>query len=486
MSFTQTVQSLPENAGISLKINDTYEILIDVEDYLKITQSSRKFSNFSPDQKDYPFFYRNANQVSYLEYLYIFNPSNVNYVFLNGNKYDIRRNNVRIFHQAHNFVCENYHVLEYIQGHYMTTGVDAYILKNPKWKIFDERKNSHFYLMYCEPNAFTKLCEDGLQLIYEFERIVNGKVLSFEQNLPSSSSSDSFSSQMQMKRSRTFEHEEETNEEIIENQCEETEEKRESTEIIYTDATFRHISPIVSSRFVPSVEERNECQKITFYKNPSGYVVGKTHPTDLYIHQILTKCYRNGRGTNNLSVDHIDRNPLNNQLENLRIANREIQEQNKACNEKGGKRKRMYCAQELPEGITQSMMRKFVNYNSEIYDKQNNKTREFFRVEHPLLKKIWSSSKSNAVPILEKLAAANKVAEDLELGILPEVEVPKTPKYVSLKTMANGETFLVFDMKQKDGKRLNLRKKMPMNFNLEEQIEYFRAEIQRKYDGFTI
>ena len=127
-------------------------------------------------------------------------------------------------------------------------------------------------------------------------------------------------------------------------------------------------------------------------------------------------CYGNGKGTKNISVDHIDRDPLNNTMENLRIASREEQEQNSKGVLKDTKRERKSNAKPLPEGITQNMMKKYVVYYHEFLDKEKTKSREFFKIEkNPKLEKPWIGCKSNKVSILDKLTEANKVAS--ELGI---------------------------------------------------------------------
>jgi hypothetical protein len=49
--------------------------------------------------------------------------------------------------------------------------------------------------------------------------------------------------------------------------------------------------------------EKNNDIKITWFKASNGYVVGNNK---LFIHQIITGCYGNGKGTSTVSVDHID------------------------------------------------------------------------------------------------------------------------------------------------------------------------------------
>ena len=156
----------------------------------------------------------------------------------------------------------------------------------------------------------------------------------------------------------------------------------------------------------------NNGKKITWFKSANGYISGTSK---LYIHQIITGCYGNGRGTKNISVDHIDRDPKNNIFDNLRIATRDEQEQNSKGIKPGTKRERKQSAKPLPYGITQDMMKKYVVYYHEWLNVEKSKSREFFKIEkHPKLNKIWIGTKSNKISISDKLLQANNMIIELD------------------------------------------------------------------------
>lgn len=159
----------------------------------------------------------------------------------------------------------------------------------------------------------------------------------------------------------------------------------------------------------------------TFFKCTNGYIAGRINGKQLYLHQIIMDCYGNGKGTSTKSVDHIDRDPLNNRYDNLRIVDADTQRKNSKGIMKGTKRARKKTARKLPEGLTQNMMEKYVVYYRECYNKEKQLFREFFKVEkHPKLEKIWCSSKSNKIPLKEKLEKANKIVTDLNELNTPE------------------------------------------------------------------
>ncbi len=234
-------------------------------------------------------------------------------------------------------------------------------------------------------------------------------------------------------------------------------------------------------------KEHNLGEKISWYIHTNGYIYGHTNNDigSLSIHQLIMNHYGNGKGTKISSVDHIDRNPLNNTMSNLRIATQEEQMLNSKGILPGTKRERQCIARELPEGITQEMMPKYITYNVNVWDKEKNKTREFFRIEgHSLIRpKVWEGSKSSKVSILDKLEKAKEILAEMEKGNLPitkkqnicdeKTEINETtekeeclslPKNVSVYP-ERGRTILAF-AKQIDGKRKSVKLSLSKLYDL--------------------
>jgi len=369
--------------------------LVDFNDKDRIINFNKSFV-FANDTDSYPSYTYNYKRFNYLDFIFSFSKESVHYVFKNNNKLDLRRCNVEIYHWYHKNIAEKYEVIEYFNGHYLTMGQDANIMKNPIWKVKENDKE--YLLMYCEKDTLCKLCIESYKKILDFEI------------------------------------------------------------------------------------DKNDGKKITWYKHQNGYILCSIN---LYIHQIITNCYGNGAGTKIVSVDHIDQNPLNNTLENLRIATRKEQEQNSKGIKQGTKRERKTSAKDLPEGITQDMLKKYVVYYQEWLNKEHTREREYFKVEkHPKLDKIWIGKKSNKISIQEKLEQANKIVDDLENDIYPNKDTPTLPKYVSLIVMRD-KPHLVFE-KKIDGKRLNLKMILPEEYDLDEQLQFLNERIKSKYESETI
>jgi hypothetical protein len=369
--------------------------LVDLKDKDRIVNFTKNFV-FVNETDIYPSYCYNYKRFNYLDFIFNYNQESVYFKFKNENQYDLRRNNVEIYHIYHKNISQKYEIIEYICGHYLTVGQDANVMKNPIWKIKEGGKE--YLLMYCEKDTICKLCPESYQ-----------KIINYENN-------------------------------------------------------------------------SNNRNKITWYKHQNGYIMCSI---SLYIHQVITGCYGNGKGTKNISVDHIDQDPLNNSLENLRIATRKEQEQNSKGIKEETKRERKHNAKELPDGITHDIMKKYVVYYQEWLDKEHTKERNFFKVEkHPKLDKIWVGTKSNKVSIQDKLQQANKVVDDLKNDIYPEKNEPLLPKYVSL-IVARDKPHLVFE-KRIDGKRLNIKMVLPEEYDLEEQLIILNEKIKAKYEGELI
>jgi hypothetical protein len=126
-----------------------------------------------------------------------------------------------------------------------------------------------------------------------------------------------------------------------------------------------------------------------------------------YLHQMIISLNNIEKPDeeNSYSIDHINRDTLDNRLINLRWATQSSQNMNT------DRRTRKNNARNLPDGISPKDIPKWVTYNKEVYNKNTGATREFFRIEkHPKINN-WASSKSNKVSIQDKLAETYKKLE---------------------------------------------------------------------------
>jgi hypothetical protein len=146
----------------------------------------------------------------------------------------------------------------------------------------------------------------------------------------------------------------------------------------------------------------------TWYLMKNGYIGAHCDNGGLYLHQLIAKTEM-GEGKEGQSVDHINRNKMDNRIENLRWATQSEQNSNT------DKRKRKYNAKPLPDGLKHSDLPKYVVYYHEILDKETGRFREYFKIEkHPKLDKVWIGSKSKLISIQDKLKAVKNKLNELD------------------------------------------------------------------------
>lgn len=222
---------------------------------------------------------------------------------------------------------------------------------------------------------------------------------------------------------------------------------------------------------------------LSHYLGKNGYII--SNPCKLYIHQIITDCYGNGKGTKKISVDHIDQDPSNNCYSNLRIANRKTQELN--CNgiKNGTKRQRKKNAKELPPEIKQDMIPKYVVYYKECYNKEKNLYREFFKIEkHEKYDGTICSSKSNKISITEKLEEIKLYLKNIDEN-KPIKDNKKYPVGIQLKNLKDNKKTFILDYRS-EGKRYNLKMKCNNSNTLDENYEIFKNKVLEKYPDYNL
>jgi HNH endonuclease len=221
-----------------------------------------------------------------------------------------------------------------------------------------------------------------------------------------------------------------------------------------------------------------------------NYIRANHNKTALYIHQVIMNCYGNGSGTSSISVDHIDRNPLNNKMSNLRIATCEEQHANSKGIIPNTKKERRNDARELPHNILQAELPKYITYTVNKYGENNEFQREYFKIEgHPLLHdKTWTSTTKHSVTIEEKLQQAKNALEMLNTtGKLQEPIERELPQYVSYY-IERGNHLLAW---QRNVGENRLSKKITLTgdyFELnketqEKELRRLNVELIKKYDN---
>lgn len=508
-----------------------------IEQFMEINFFPFKFQKDSEDE--YPYYLRNNKKNSIIGFLYGFTFNNLKVTFKNGDKNDLRWRNI-IFsnHNYYDKIKDKFKIKRYINGHSKKGGSNALSVINPIW-VTDDNK----YIMYCGNDKHIIFCKKTYDILRNYEKENNKKISLGINSLGYAITGDKIYLQQIFKeyfeknnikykyyingnrsdnQYNNFFLSEKTeldllpeiyhndflqyydgNNLIIKDFIEGKYSERWGCNINYKIVVFDkkikeeyvlfNINPKTFTKISCETLELLDENNNSWYLHKNGYVAGrvKSLKKTLFLHQLITNCYGNGQGIKNISVDHINRDKLDNRISNLRIVDFETQHSNASGIAPGTKRNRKRTAQDLPDGLTQEMMPKYIYFANETIKRKDGTLykREFFRIEkHPSLeKKCWSSSKSNKLTILEKLEQAKKKLNELDgetvetsqTTQIPEYELPR---YITMKKKPNDKIQLIYDRKL-NGKRQGMRLtiKNISEKNLDEEVKKFQEAIEEKY-----
>ena len=87
------------------------------------------------DNKYVCFSNTNNKIITILEFLFKLKIEHHIYKFKDNDEFNLKSDNILIDHKEHIKITNKYGSAEYFQGHYQTTGNDAYIIKNPYLRV---------------------------------------------------------------------------------------------------------------------------------------------------------------------------------------------------------------------------------------------------------------------------------------------------------------------------------------------------------------
>jgi len=185
---------------------------------------------------------------------------------------------------------------------------------------------------------------------------------------------------------------------------------RPVTEIIYKEVTYENKNYIVAKKadfiFIFDKDDFEKIKQMSWYKISSGYIASSViidgKQRQLLLHRFVMNLLDfPGRGATE-SVDHINRNPLDNRKENLRIVSQSEQNINQ--------KKKVRNIVQLPEncGIVPNDIPRHI-----WYIKPNGSHGDRFAIEFKSENLTWKSSSSKKLTLEEKLNQAKEKLEKL-------------------------------------------------------------------------
>jgi hypothetical protein len=224
----------------------------------------------------------------------------------------------------------------------------------------------------------------------------------------------------------------------------------------------------------------------SWHLNATGYITSHINNSKtkifMYLHQYIMDVHDEDLTNYEKTVDHINNDKLDNRRENLRLVNMSIQNSNRP------KCERRCDACDLPEGINQNDIPKYVIYGKDIMNKETSEYREYFYISnHPKLDKSWTSSKSNKIDIKEKLKIAKLKIQELN----GEISSEEFNKYVNNENQIDLPNYitllkntLIFDRRY-EKKRYNL-KSILKSENIQNELNIFIDNINKKYPNLKM
>ena len=244
---------------------------------------------------------------------------------------------------------------------------------------------------------------------------------------------------------------------------------------------------------------KRDIKKVLFFKDKrptwrlfqNGYVcctINIDHkPKVYYLHQLIMNVHDENLTNFEKTVDHINRDKLDNRQVNLRLVNMSIQNSNR------DKSERRSDACELPDGLVQTDLPKYVVYRKEILDSETMRSREYFYIcSHPELDKNWETTKSNKISIRSKLKLAklklleleNKITDTKSETIINSK--PDTNSYTKIDLPTHirlveerDKLHLVYDYKALDNRYSY--KMILKSIDIQKELDIFIDNINEKY-----